>query len=86
MFNSRLPCFDVDGVTSHFDGEKSMLKFCQWRGEQVPCSAIFTTVPTDHGMCCSFNKMAAEEIFLSHGYPKFVQVPFTFFGLNHSNR
>ena len=47
LWYSRLPCFDVRGVTSERDGEKSILKYCQWRGEQVPCSAIFKTTPTD---------------------------------------
>ena len=27
------------------------------------CSAIFKTNPTDRGMCCTFNALAAEEIY-----------------------
>ena len=30
---------------------------------QVNCSAIFKTNPTDRGMCCTFNALAAEEIY-----------------------
>jgi hypothetical protein len=29
----------------------------------VNCSAIFKTNPTDRGMCCTFNALAAEEIY-----------------------
>jgi len=29
----------------------------------MPCSAIFTTFPSDKGMCCTFNMKAAEDIF-----------------------
>ena len=27
------------------------------------CTAIFKTNPTDRGMCCTFNALAAEEIY-----------------------
>ena len=27
------------------------------------CSAIFKTNPTDRGMCCTFNALAAEKIY-----------------------
>ena len=30
---------------------------------QVNCSAIFRTNPTDRGMCCTFNALAAERIY-----------------------
>ena len=30
---------------------------------KVNCSAIFKTNPTDRGMCCTFNALAAEEIY-----------------------
>ena len=29
----------------------------------MPCSQIFTTMPTDRGMCCSFNIQKAEKLF-----------------------
>jgi hypothetical protein len=25
------------------------------KGIKVPCAAIFNTIPTDRGICCSFN-------------------------------
>ena len=30
---------------------------------QVNCSMIFMTNPTDRGMCCTFNALAAEKIY-----------------------
>ena len=30
---------------------------------QVNCSVIFKTNPTDRGMCCTFNALAAEKIY-----------------------
>ena len=45
-----------------------MIKKCIWKGERVSCSAIFTTHPTDHGMCCSFNKEKADKLFKESRY------------------
>ena len=45
MWYSTLPCFDVQNVTSEKDGDKGMLRSCQWKGINVPCSAIFSQVP-----------------------------------------
>ena len=28
---------------------------CFWKGEEMNCSQLFKAVPTDSGMCCSFN-------------------------------
>ena len=74
LWYSRLPCFDVKGVTSEYEGQKGLLRYCEWRGEPVPCSAIFKTVFTDHGVCCAFNKMSGEEIFRSVHLPKLLQL------------
>ena len=68
LWYSTLPCFDVRGVTSNKEGEKSILRDCRWKGVKIPCSAIFTTFPTDKGMCCAFNMQAAEEIFQGQLY------------------
>ena len=46
LWHSALPC--TEG-TNHF------LKRCSWAGEDVDCSQLFQPVPTDFGMCCSFN-------------------------------
>jgi hypothetical protein len=60
-------------LTSETDGEKSILRYCEWKGEPVPCSAIFTTFPTDKGMCCAFNMKAADEIFAGRMYSSLVK-------------
>jgi hypothetical protein len=70
LWYSKLPCFDVKGMTSEKLGEKSLLKLCQWKSMTIPCSAIFTTFPTDLGMCCTFNMKAADDIFQDKTYAK----------------
>ena len=45
----------MDPITGAFNGERSMLKKCYWKGRAVDCAAIFTVFPTDRGMCCTFN-------------------------------
>ena len=72
LWYSSLPCFDLNGVTSSSEGEKSLLKSCYWRGTQISCAAIFDTFPTDKGMCCAFNMETAEEIFKKSDYTKLV--------------
>ena len=47
LWYSKLPCFDLNGVTSETGGEKSILKSCYWRGVKISCTAIFNTFPTD---------------------------------------
>ena len=44
LWYSTIPCFDVAGITSTKDGEKGMLRSCQWKGKPIPCAAIFTQV------------------------------------------
>jgi hypothetical protein len=43
----RLPCNDVRGITSGYSGEKSLFKYCEWRGQPIPCVALFSPIPTD---------------------------------------
>ena len=50
LWYSTLPCFDVQNLTSQHEGDKSLLRYCEWKGEPISCSAIFTTFPTDTGM------------------------------------
>ena len=45
-----------------------LIKKCLWRGRPVSCAAIFTKQPTDQGMCCSFNKEKAEDMFTEGRY------------------
>ena len=64
LWHTQLPCFDVQETTSTTDNQHGMLKSCHWRGKRVPCSQIFSTMPTDRGMCCSFNIEKAEKLFV----------------------
>ena len=68
LWYTRLPCFDVQGITSKGRDEMSVIKRCYWRGVMVDCSSVFVTRSTDRGMCCSFNQENAEEIFKSTMY------------------
>ena len=45
-----------------------MIKNCMWKGLKISCSAIFSMQPTDQGMCCSFNKRKADEMFNASPY------------------
>ena len=40
-----------------------MMRDCIWKGKRLSCSAIFSMQPTDQGMCCTFNKERADEMF-----------------------
>jgi hypothetical protein len=51
-------------VSAIKDGDTSLLKKCFWKGVRISCAAIFEKFPTDRGMCCSFNRQAAEDIFV----------------------
>ena len=73
LWNAKLPCFDTVGMTADVEGERAILKRCTWKGKNLPCSAIFTTFPTDQGMCCSFNMKAADEIFMDSQYTALVR-------------
>ena len=64
VWYSSLPCFDIRNITALSNGDSSLLRYCEWKGKPISCSAIFSTVPTDQGMCCSFNMKAANEIYV----------------------
>ncbi len=68
LWYSRLPCFDINGITSSEMGEKSLLKTCLWKNKPILCSAIFKKVATDKGICCAFNKPAADKMFSNSKY------------------
>jgi len=53
--------------------DRSFLKYCSWKGVPIECAAIFSTFPTDLGICCAFNMKAAEDIYLSKNYTKHVK-------------
>ena len=53
---------------SHKYELSGLLKKCMWRGKPLSCAAIFKMQPTDQGMCCSFNKEKAEEMYMEGRY------------------
>ena len=73
LWYTQLPCFDVEGVTSDYNGQYGMLKGCFWKGREMPCSKVFDTFPTDQGMCCTFNMDKAEKMFKDGKYRDMVQ-------------
>jgi hypothetical protein len=44
LWYSSLPCFDIANITAERDGETAILKQCIWKGQLLPCSAIFKKV------------------------------------------
>ena len=73
LWYSQLPCFDVENITSNIPGEMSIIKKCFWKEMEMSCPSIFTTMPTDRGMCCTFNMKKAEEIFQKSEYASLIQ-------------
>ena len=73
LWYSKMPCFDVEGITSEENGEKGILKSCQWKGKNLPCSALFDKVATDSGICCAFNMIEADELFVKSEYTRIVK-------------
>ena len=70
LWHSTLPCYDLNGTTATRDGDGSLIKRCLWKGVIIPCASIFQKFPTDRGMCCTFNRAAAEDIFVASQYTK----------------
>ena len=73
LWYSQLPCFDVKDVTSNWPDQMSIIKSCSWKGKKISCPSIFQMLPTDRGMCCSFNMKKAEEIFQKTKYAELVE-------------
>ena len=69
LWYSTLPCFDLNGVTSETDGEKSILKSCFWRGVKISCSAIFNTFPTDQVISSFFVGWAITRCLSTTPHP-----------------
>ena len=72
LWYASLPCYDIKNVTAVRDGERAVLKYCEWKGVAISCGAIFTPNPTDQGMCCSFNLKAADDIYYDEKYAKII--------------
>ena len=51
LWHSSLPCYSKDGIP----GSEYLLKKCLLHGQEVDCAKLFKPVPTDLGICCSFN-------------------------------
>lgn len=68
LWYSKLPCFDIQNLTALGENDSSFIKNCMWKGVSVLCASIFLTIPTDSGMCCSFNMAAAEDVFTDSLY------------------
>jgi len=68
IWYSKLPCYDIQNLTAVNENDASFVKNCYWKGIPILCAAIFLTVPTDSGICCSFNVAAAKDIFTNSLY------------------
>ena len=44
LWHSSLPCFDIANITAEQNGDTAILKKCYWKGQLIPCSAIFKKV------------------------------------------
>ena len=67
------PCIDIGHISRQLENTiPPILKYCQWRGITIECAAIFTTFPTDSGVCCVFNLNAAEDIYRGRTYTTLV--------------
>jgi len=73
LWQSSLPCFDTVNVTAAYNGERSLIKACWWKGKSIPCSAIFTKVATDQGICCAFNAEAAKRLYSGKTYANLIK-------------
>ena len=51
LWHSSLPCYSQGGIP----GSQYLLKKCLLHGKEVDCAKLFKPVPTDLGICCSFN-------------------------------
>ena len=51
LWYSSLPCHSNDGSPR----SEFLLKKCLLHGSEVDCTKIFKPIPTDMGICCSFN-------------------------------
>ena len=71
LWHTGIPCFNIQGTNNGNDW--SLLRYCQWKDHEIPCSAIFSSFPTDQGMCCSFNMKAAEDIYIGETYSRIIQ-------------
>ena len=72
LWYAFIPCFDERNI-SMFVHDMSLVRYCEWRGIPLPCSAIVSTFPTDQGLCCSFNMKAADDIYVESKFLSILQ-------------
>ncbi len=65
IWHSVFPCHHVLDYTIC-----SQLKKCKWKGIELPCESIFSKTITDDGLCCSFNRDTADEIYVESTFTK----------------
>jgi len=41
LWFASLPCYDTENVTALTNGERAVLKYCEWKGRKISCAAIF---------------------------------------------
>jgi hypothetical protein len=70
LWFSSLPCFDIKDYTAEANEDNAMLKKCYWKSKPISCLAIFSTTPTDAGMCCAFHQAEADKIFHKSEYTR----------------
>ena len=58
LWYTKIPCFDLFNLTGD---HAHVLKYCEFAGEAVPCEHLFQAVPTDVGICCSFNSNSSMK-------------------------
>lgn len=84
LWYGALTCTGVVGISGQLSSstdkyaidnrlDRSFLKFCSWKGIPIECAAIFTTFPTDLGVCCAFNMKPAEEIYKGKTYANIIK-------------
>jgi hypothetical protein len=72
-FEFLLSTLWLSGFSCFSEADNSLLKECSWKGIKIPCGLIFSKSITDNGICCSFNKAKADEIFVKSNYVKTIQ-------------
>jgi hypothetical protein len=68
LWFSSMPCFPTQSSSN----DAVFVKKCQWKGIELPCSSIFSRSITDQGICCSFNKLLADQIYTDNAYSRLV--------------
>ena len=58
LWYTKIPCFDLFNLTGD---HAHVLKHCEWAGQPVPCGDLFQAIPTDVGICCSFNSNSSMK-------------------------